>query len=327
MVQQAAHSHDGSQHWDDWQAARSQSGNCFTDWGDHPSILALVCQQAFKSSESGILDFLKAQFPPADTRAALSLCSGDGGFEQLLLSSGIFTHLTGIDFSPARVELAMQNRGEHESRLSFFVGDVNSGDFGEQTYDVVFAKAALHHVEQLETLFEGIRRCLRPGGKLVTLDFFGPTRFQWTDAQLEATNHFLATGIPDSLLEKRDGSFHRHMARPAVADMISMDPTEAVRSGELHALLKSNFSIEHDLELGGTLLNLIFYGDVVNNFDPENEFHNQIIKTAFDYERSLIESGHIGSDFRLIIASPKPSAEAPRKKSWITHLHDTLLRR
>lgn len=209
----------------------------------------------------------------------------------MLLSSGIFTSLTGIDFSPARVELALQSRVEQESQLSFFVGDVNAGDFGDQTHDVVFAKAALHHVEQLQVLFDGIRRCLRPGGKLVTLDFFGPTRFQWTDAQLDATNHFLATGIPESLLEKRDGSYHRQLARPAVVDMISMDSTEAVRSGELYTLLKSNFLIEQDLALGETSLNLIFYGDVMNNFDPSDARHN------------LINSGRIGSDFRLIIAS------------------------
>ncbi|MEO8015354.1 MAG: class I SAM-dependent methyltransferase [Polaromonas sp.] len=326
MVPPSAHSQEGVHHWDNWQAARSQSGQCFTDWGDHPSILELVCKQAFGSSQTGILDYLKTQFSPVTSRTALSLCSGDGGFERLLLSSGIFTKLTGIDFSPARVELARQSRGEHASQLSFFVGDVNTGDFGDQTYDVVFAKAALHHVEQLEALFEGIRRCLRPGGKLVTLDFFGPTRFQWTDAQLDATNHFLATGMPESLLEKRDGSFHRRMARPAVADMIDMDPTEAVRSGELHALLKSNFSIEQDLELGGTLLNLIFYGDVINNFDPDNELHNQIIKTAFDHERKLIQSGHIGSDFRLIIASAKPSAAKSSKNSWKNRLHHMLMR-
>lgn len=56
MDQQAAQPQDGSRHWDDWQIARSQSGQCFTDWGDHPSILALVCQQVFGARQTGILD-------------------------------------------------------------------------------------------------------------------------------------------------------------------------------------------------------------------------------------------------------------------------------
>ena len=114
-----------------------------------------------------------------------------------------------------------------------------------------------------------------------------------------------------ALLRKRDGGLHERMTRPDVDDMIRLDPSEAVRSGELYALLKANFTLVEDLALGGTLLNLVFYGDVVNNFDPDNESHNRIIREAFALERRLIDNGALGSDFRLIVARPLSSGLAP----------------
>jgi len=292
-----------ARHWDEWQAQHSLAPPRFTDWGDHPTILKLIYQTVFGSAETGFLEHLAQTYPQFARAHALSLCCGDGAFERHLVAQGVFGSVTGIDVSPARITSAQQQRAGFEARLDFEVGDVNAGRFGQQRYDVVFAKAALHHVENLEALVRGIRAALRPGGCLVTIDFFGPTRFQWTDAQLAATNRFLA-GVPRELLRKRDGSLHEAMTRPGIDEMIRLDPSEAVRAGELHALLKANFTTVEDLALGGTLLNLIFYGDVVNNFDPENEAHNRIIREAFALERRLIDSGELGSDFRLIVARP-----------------------
>lgn len=306
MSEAAPTADPGARHWDEWQAQHSLAQPRFTDWGDHPTILKLVFQTVFGAAGTGFLEHLAQAYPHFGHAHALSLCCGDGAFERHLVAQGVFGSITGIDFSPARIALAQQQRAGYESRLDFEVGDVNAGQFGQQRYDVVFAKAALHHVENLEALVRGIRATLRPGGCLVTIDFFGPTRFQWTDDQLSATNAFLA-GLPHELLRKRDGSLHEAMVRPGIDEMIRLDPSEAVRSGELYALLKENFVLVEDLALGGTLLNLIFYGDVVNNFDPEDEGHNRIIRDAFALERRLIDAGTIGSDFRMIVARPAAS--------------------
>ena len=47
---------------------------------------------------------------------------------------------------------ASNNRGDYKDRLQFIIGDVNEGKLGHNLYDIVFAKAALHHVEKLESL-------------------------------------------------------------------------------------------------------------------------------------------------------------------------------
>lgn len=292
-------------HWNRWQKARGTTQSQYIDWGDHPAIAARIQTELFGSPTVTVFDYLKSAYPEFATASALSLCAGDGSFEKLLLTHGIFGSITGMDIAAERVAAGNSAADAFSERLQFAVGDVNSGEFGDAQYDVVFAKAALHHVEQLEKMFAGVRRCLKPGGKLVTIDFFGPTRFQWTDAQLAAVNHFIDTTIPDDLLRRADGSLQKHITRPTIAEMIAMDPSEAVRSSEVRSLLDKHFTVEKEFAVGGTLLNLIFGEAIINNFDAENPQHVQIINAAFDYERRLMNESVIDSDFRFIVATLK----------------------
>ena len=173
---------------------------------------------------------------------------------------------------------------------------------------MVLAKSSLHHIENLEHAFEQIRRCLKPDGRLVSIDFFGPTRFQWTDTQLALRSWFWRQRVPAPLRHDASGQPIPEIARPSVQSMLEMDPSEAVRSGELYTLLQQHFELHSNLALGGTLVNLLLYGDIVNHFDPANPDHNAVIREAVDWEQQLIAQGMLPSDFRLIIGQPrKPS--------------------
>lgn len=291
-----------SNYWNNWQESKDASRSKWIDWGDHPKVLELIYNDLFGSSNITLFDFLKTEYPDFKNCKALSLCSGDGDFENKLVSSNVFDSITGIDIARKRVTNANNNRGENKNRLQFIVGDVNEGYFGHNLYDIVFAKAALHHVEKIDSLMKGIKFCLRPDGYLITIDFFGPKRFQWSDSQIEATNEFLSKEIPTVLLVKQDGSLHQNVSRPTIEQMLEMDPSEAVRSDELLGLISGNFRELKIFDIGGTLLNLIFDGSIINNFDEDNEEHNEILRKAYYFEKKLIKEGSIGCDFKFIIA-------------------------
>ncbi len=292
-------------HWDQWQINRSRAQTAYVDWGDHPTLLSNVFAAAFGDSQIDFFKYFQQQFPDFSRRNAVSLCCGDGAFESALIGNNVFASVTGIDISPVRIEAARELHAGVSDRLCFVVGDVNDGKLGSQTYDIVFAKAALHHVENIEQLASGICQSLRPNGLLVAIDFFGPTRFQWTDAQIAAANWFLSNRIPQALRTRADGSVYEEVRRPTVEEMIALDPSEAVRSSELLHVLSERFDIQVDIHLGGTLLNLIFYGDIINNFDVQDPTHNHILREAFQYERALLNDGTLSSDFRLIMAKPR----------------------
>jgi SAM-dependent methyltransferase len=288
--------------WDDWQLRRGaerrrdEAGTRWVDWGDHPRVLERVLERAFGPPRRTLYACLGDAYPQLKTAHALSLCCGDAGFERQLLAAGVVRRVTGIDLSPVRVASAAPADG-----LELRVDDVNGGDFGRCGYDAIIAKAALHHIERLETAFEGMVRALKPGGFLLAIDFFGPTRFQWTDVQLDAANRFLETEVPEALRRQADGSLYR-ASRPTVAHVIETDPSEAVRSGEIMDLLPRYFPRVEVRDVGGTLLNLIFAGTIVNNFDERNPAHNGIVDRACALEQSLLEAGAITSDFKIVAA-------------------------
>jgi ubiquinone/menaquinone biosynthesis C-methylase UbiE len=290
---------DAARHWDEWQG-RQAPGHGWVDWADHPTAMALVQQDLFGDASVSVLHFLKSRYPQFGSARAVSLCCGDGAFEKLLVEHGVFGSVVGTDLSPVRVEHANASRGGFGPRLEYRVADANDGGFGSAEFDVVFAKAALHHIENLERAFAGMQRCLKPGGHLVTIDFFGPTRFQWTDAQVAAANELL-DAMPADLVTRPDGRRHR-VERPTVEAMIAMDPSEAVRAGELYELLRQHFRPEHDFAAGGALLNLVLDGSIVNNFDPSTAAHNAWVERVFRREREMMARGEIGSDFRFIVA-------------------------
>jgi SAM-dependent methyltransferase len=293
-----------ARHWSDWQRSRGASSPRFVDWGDHPTVLQEVFLRAFGHPSTGFFEFLSARYPQLSNGHALSLCSGDGGFECSLLDRGVFGRVTGLELSAERIQAARRAANGHA--IDFVQADINIADYGQARYDAVFAKSALHHIENLEHALSQIARCLRPDGRLITIDFFGPTRFQWTDNQLAACNAFWQTRVPPGLRFEPDGRPTPPVSRPVPEDLIAMDPSEAVRSSDLYPLLREHFELEHDIALGGSLLNLLLSGDRVNRFDPEDEVHNQVLREAAAHEHDLMRSGVLDSDFRFIVARPRP---------------------
>jgi SAM-dependent methyltransferase len=291
-------------HWSKWQAQVDEEKPKWIDWGDHPTFLDLIYEDHFGAKDITLFHYLQRDYPFFSDCNALSLCSGDGAFESLLSRNNIFGKITGVDISEYRVQKAVQEHASLDPHLDFIVGDINQGRYGENKYDVVFAKAALHHIENLEAAFAGILGCLKPAGYLVTIDFFGPTRFQWTDAQLEYANTFLHE-IPENLRICREGKIKSSITRPTIQEMIDADPSEAVRSAEIYKFIQDNFNILNEFALGGPIFNLIFTSEIINNFDPDDLSHQHLIKNIYRKERELIASGVLFSDFKFIIAQKR----------------------
>lgn len=116
----------------------------------------------------------------AETRPAprlLSLGCGYGGMEidcarrlrgdYAILALDVNENL----FAQARRQVAQE--GLH---LEFRALDLNFVELEENSIDVAFAHAALHHLLNFEHVFEQVHRALRPGGRLVLLDIIGRTQ-------------------------------------------------------------------------------------------------------------------------------------------------------
>src|SRR5262249_55559779 len=139
-----------------------------------------------------------------------------------------------------------------------------------QRFDVLLGLQSLHHFDHLAEAFKRLAALLEPGGLLVVDEFVGPTRFQWTDAQIDAADALLGI-LPPERRRPPDGRIKQRVVRPSKLSMVLDDPSEAVDSASLMPSLRSVFEIVEERPYGGTVLHIALAGIAHNLLDQEPE--------------------------------------------------------
>ena len=248
-------------------------------------------------------DFLKARGFTIPAQRCLTLGCGAGEFERSLSKLNFCVRHDAYDISEGAIEKA-KNKAKEEglSHIFYAAQDINAISLAPEAYNVVFGISSVHHLASLEHVFSEARKALKPGGFFVLHEFVGPTKFQWTDMQLNIINGALQM-LPDKYcLSRKDGvTIKKKHWRPTVEEMDSVDPSEAIRSAEILTVLPSYFEILEKKDLGGTVLHLLLDG-IAGNFDYNNPADMRLLRMLFEIEDAFMEAGEIQSDFALIIA-------------------------
>lgn len=113
----------------------------------------------------------RAALRPGQT--ALDLCTGTGKLAHELLSFvGPSGRVIGIDFSPAMLDLARRR----EPGIEFRLGDVTHLGEPDAGVDAVTIGFGLRNLVDRQTALREMHRVLRPGGRLIVLEFAPPPR-------------------------------------------------------------------------------------------------------------------------------------------------------
>jgi len=231
---------------------------------------------------------------------SISLGCGFGGLERDLARRGMIREMDAYDLADGAIMEARRLAEEAGCGwVRYHVADLEAQEFPAGHYDAVFAHSSVHHVERLESLFATVRRALHPGGIFHLNEYVGPTRFQWTDAQLQLINDYLDS-IPERLRQTPNGR-KPPVKRPTIEQMVAMDPTEAVRSAEIREVLLQHFTIAEDRPCGGTLLHMGL-AEIAQNFSTADPEAVAYLHHFFDLEDTMMANGTIGSDFTVITA-------------------------
>lgn len=97
----------------------------------------------------------------------LEIGAGTGYFALNLLRRGILTEVTCSDVSPGMLEALSASAERLHLDVETVLCDAQSLPFEDDTFDVVFGHAVLHHVPDLGQAFREFRRVLKPGGLVV----------------------------------------------------------------------------------------------------------------------------------------------------------------
>ena len=288
-----------------WSTLQQQRADEFPvlGWLDSQLLQRMyVLPKIVGSSEGNWLLWLVEQLGlPRDGRW-LSIACGAGGLELFAAEQGLAAHIEGVDIAPGAIELARRGAQERGlTNVSFRVADLERERLPEAAYDVILCGMGLHHIARLEYFYEEAALALRPGGYILLNEFVGPSQWQWSDAQLAATNALLAALPERYRYNPVTGRPKEREERPTLAWMNAADPSESIRSAELLPLLERQFELALRRDYGGALLGrLLEY--IVGNFHADRPHDVEMLRLLCAAEEALMRAGAIGSDFAVVAA-------------------------
>ena len=174
-------------------------------------------------------------------RSGLSLGCGSGRAERFFLKGHVCERFMGVDVAPEAVAEAQAHADREGLPLRYVCQDLNALDLGDERFDLIVCQTILHHVLQLEHVLDAVERALAPDGVFYVHDYIGETQFQFSDARLHWYNEALKA-LPEPLRTSRiNGKVISKVTRPQPGALVS--PFEAIRSGEIRAMLLERFEV------------------------------------------------------------------------------------
>lgn len=273
-------------------------------WMEHPLVIA----ERFNRKVSGRTNYdchqwflevaqdLGFSFPVS---SALSLGCGFGDLERGYTQYNFAEVHEGIDFAEgAVIEAARLAREAGMHHIRYSTADLNTAELPEERHDVVLAHQSVHHIEQLEHLAEQVHRTLKPGGLFMMNEYVGLNRIQIEPTQRAFAN-VLFSLLPERYLRKSDGTIRRSIELATADEVAAHDPSEAIRSQDIVAVMGDVFDLVGRRDYGGNLLHHGLY-KIVANFKPDNPVDDQWLRWLFDAEDCLLAEG-IPSDFTVLV--------------------------
>jgi ubiquinone/menaquinone biosynthesis C-methylase UbiE len=104
-------------------------------------------------------------------KTVLDVACGEGFYTRTLRQRGA-AKVTGIDLSPKMIELARSSETRDPLGIEYIVGDGRDMNFGP-VYDLAVAAYFLnyaHNRAELDAMCSAVARCLKPGGRFVTVN-------------------------------------------------------------------------------------------------------------------------------------------------------------
>ncbi len=106
-------------------------------------------------------------YAPERFERALEIGAGTGYFTLNMLKAGLIGEATCSDISPGMLTTLKANAKGLGLKVKTKVADAEQLPFADQSFDLVFGHAVLHHIPNLQRAFEEFARVLAPGGTIV----------------------------------------------------------------------------------------------------------------------------------------------------------------
>ncbi len=282
------------QHW----AEHAGDFSGLRHWTEIPEVKARINRKVTGDASTDLFGYVIRKYFQSGGRQlehCLSLGSGGGELERGLSQYVVPKSHLGIEISAELVRLASERSAEFP-HIRYRQADLNTCELEPAQYDLVIAHQSLHHVLNLEGLFDRIRQTMKPNAVFIFDEYVGPRRFQWSDRQLQCIN--AAIELLPSRLNKdvQTGKLRERVTRCTSKQVADVDPSEAIRSDEIIPLAMRNFRVMEHRPYGGTILHMLMHMTAGNFLTAEAR---PWLELLFDLEDLLLPE--LDSDFATMI--------------------------
>ncbi len=210
----------------------------------------------------------------------LSLGSGYCGNEiELAKNINVAYSITCTDINDELFTRASQIAAEQQLHLTFEVQDLNFIKIQRERYDLIFAHAVLHHVINLEYLFDQIVSGLAPDGLLHLVEVVGMNRKLIWDENEDFANAMLAF-IPDQITR------NIRLKIP-----METDGMEGIRQEDILPLLNKTFRVEFEWKHGAFMRYICTHPELGRYLDPSDKSARPYLDFLIDCDESSVFRG------------------------------------
>ena len=242
----------------------------------------------------------------------LAIGSGLAGVEEWYVICGFVENCVAYEASQVAVDKANERikNNNRADKIQVICGDVLDANIPDETYDVVFVQAAIHHFFEIEEMYKFMHRVLKPGGLLLFDEYVGPDHLLFDDFTLDLMDEIDGCLSEKYRFDSPHNEFRTGVRRPTLKQMLEMDPSEGVHSSDILPLTYQYFEIIERLDYGGTILRPFFTG-ILNNFNFEKSEDQTIIRLIVLLEKLLTRHSIIQHSNTRIVARKRPKPRKP----------------
>jgi demethylmenaquinone methyltransferase/2-methoxy-6-polyprenyl-1,4-benzoquinol methylase len=115
------------------------------------------------------------EFIDSKPKLILDIATGTGDFAIAALASNP-EKVIGVDISEGMLKFGVEKikKAGLENKIELKLGDAENLDFAENTFDVITVSFGVRNFENLELGLSNMLRVLKPGGKVVVIEFSKP---------------------------------------------------------------------------------------------------------------------------------------------------------
>ena len=137
----------------------------------------------YETGDAGIYEICKDDYPyiaeelnKEDYHDLLDCGCGTGPMISLLYEKDPTKNYTGLDITPKMIEMG---KAKNLAGVKWVVGDCENLPFDDNSFDVIICSNSFHHYPNPQRFFDGAKRVLRPGGRLILQDYTAPSIILW----------------------------------------------------------------------------------------------------------------------------------------------------